>query len=270
MIEDRELIFSQVDFGQIKNLRILITGGSGFVGHWMGIVPGNVNVTSLNHLQYDFGKWHLVHWDAIIHLANVPPRRVIECARRSRCPVLYASSGSVVTDIKPGDYTLGKMQAEQDLLASGVDVKIARMFTFAGGWMKNHFALTNMIYDALSGDNIKIRSASPRVTRSYLYAADMAVWLWNILIKGEPGSIYEVGSTYAVNMQTLASEIQRNFEPRPLIEHEPMYFNEPRPYYVPDTAKTIEQIGVVQYTPFEETISKTVAHYRREMESING
>lgn len=263
---DINLIVKNTPFDKLKDKRILITGGSGFVGHWMSLVPDAVTVRALNHQQYDYSKWYLQDWDYIIHLANVPPTRVIECARRCHATILYSSSGSVTVDEQPGEYTRGKRRAEEELLASGLDVRIARMYTFTGGWMKNHFAVINMVTDAIAGLPITIYAGRMSVTRSYMYAADLAIWLWRILLNGRRGKIYDVGSPQPVDMITLAREVQKNFDPPPAIEHYPVYFNEPRPYYVPAFASsTMSELDLEVYTPFDEAIKRTVDWYRRDV-----
>jgi dTDP-glucose 4,6-dehydratase len=122
-----------------------------------------------------------------------------------------------------------------------------------------------MIHDSLETNELRIRSLHTSVTRSYLYAADMAIWLWRVLLDGQARAIYEVGSPYPVTMMELAREVQRNFNPPPMIYHDPKFQYEPRPYYVPTKAhETMEALGLDVYTPFGAAISKTVRYYQQE------
>lgn len=257
---DKDIIQTHVPFARLANKRVLITGGTGFIGTWMQYAPG-VNVTALNREQYIYGKWDFAEWDYIIHLAPPPEtaERVIRCARRCNATVLFSSSGAVYDKVK-GDYAMSKIHDENLLLDSGVDARIARMFAFAGAHMPNRFALINYIWDAIAGGPIKIRGDN--VTRSYLYAADMAVWMWHILTHGEPRGVYEVGSEHAVTMEELAAEIGKNFAPRPGMRYERIYGPDPRPRYVPDTEKTRAALGVEEYTALEVGIRKTIDWYK--------
>ncbi len=244
--------------------KILMTGGSGFVGTWLRkTAPGRVDICALDELQYKHGDWHRAKWDAIIHLAPVDCDRVIECAKRNNAMILYSSSGAV-HDEKPGTYASMKRMGEHQLLSSRLPVKIARMYTFAGPHMPNHFAIINYIVDAIEGGPIRIRGDN--VTRSYLYAEDMALWMWRIYYDGEIGRTYDVGSSQPITMHQLAERVAARIYPHPQIVFDRMYYDDPRPVYLPRELETIKRdLAVQEWTQLDDAIDRTIEYYANKL-----
>ncbi|WGL60827.1 NAD(P)-dependent oxidoreductase [Pigmentibacter sp. JX0631] len=89
-----------------------------------------------------------------------------------------------------------------------LEIKIARCFAFIGPYLplNSRFAVGNFIKDVIEGKNIVIKS-NIQVYRSYLYASDLAIWLWTILIKGNNCEIYNVGSDKEISLIELANLI---------------------------------------------------------------
>lgn len=87
----------------------------------------------------------------------------------------------------------------------GLDVVTSRIFALLGPLLSLdiHFAAGNFIRDAMAGRAIRIESAGTAV-RSYLYAADLTVWLWLMLLRAPRGATWNMGSEEAVSIADLA------------------------------------------------------------------
>ncbi len=73
--------------------------------------------------------------------------------------------------------------------------------------VERSFAIGNFVHDALFGDEITVQGdGSPM--RSYLYGADLAVWLLYQLINGKAGESYNVGSDEALSIKDLALRVR--------------------------------------------------------------
>jgi len=140
----------------------------------------------------------------------------------------------------------------------GLDVINARIFALLGPLLSLdiHFAAGNFIRDAMAGRTITIEGTG-KAMRSYLYAADLTVWLWTMLLRAPAGAIYNVGSEESVSIAELAERIARLLgapEVEILAQQDPGW-NPGR--YVPSTEKIRTELGLAPTVGLDEAILRT-------------
>ncbi len=211
-------------------------------------------------------------------------RRVLEFASpQSQGGFLLVSSGAVYgrqppeishlseeycggpNTLNPGSaYAEGKRTAE--LLGSiyaqkyAVPVRTARCFAFVGPYLPldAHFAIGNFIRNGLRGETILVKGDGTPY-RSYLYTADLAIWLWTILFRGERGRAYNVGSSHAISIRDLAYLVsQISDDPAPVkILGDPVPGALPE-RYVPNISRAEGELGLQVYISLEDAIRRTL------------
>jgi nucleoside-diphosphate-sugar epimerase len=167
-------------------------------------------------------------------------------------------------------YSEGKRAAE--LLSaiyganSSIQCKIARCWAFCGPYLPldQHFAIGNFIADALAGRAIQIQGdGTPR--RSYLYAADLAIWLWTMLFRAPALVPINVGSTQDVSILELAETVGRTLSPQTQIRiAKPATPGAVPKRYVPSVDRALEMLGLRQTIGLEECIRRTAEWHRKK------
>lgn len=209
-------------------------------------------------------------------------RRVLMLARRCGASrLLLVSSGAVYGPLPDGmthvpetnlggpdpllsssAYGEGKRVSEwlaAQAASDALEVKVARVFALVGPHLPldKHFAVGNFLHAALTGEEIVIQGDGTPY-RSYLYAADMAAWLWVVLLRGRSGRAYNVGADESISIAELAERVCRvlNHAPRIVVQQQPRLGVRPS-YYVPDISRSRYELGLPAPLELDEAISRT-------------
>jgi dTDP-glucose 4,6-dehydratase len=138
------------------------------------------------------------------------------------------------------------------------DVLTARLFAFVGPLLPLdlNFAAGNFVRDALAGGPIRI-AGDGTPYRSYLYAADLALWLWTILLRGRNAIPYNVGSSHSLTIAELAQTVVRTLAPGAAIEIAGRVAPGTAPArYVPSTIRAETELGLQARISLEEGIRR--------------
>jgi dTDP-glucose 4,6-dehydratase len=201
-------------------------------------------------------------------------RHVLEFAtKNSPRSFLYVSTGAVygrstilpntpetfpTPQLPPHSYEAAKLAAEQ-LCLSTLSPVLARCFAFVGPHLPldQHFAIGNFIGSALTNQPIHIKgNGTPR--RSWLYMADLSIWLWTLLTQGVPSRAYNVGSPNGMTIAEAARLTAATLNPALPIEID----GKPTPgaplnSYVPDTTRAETELGLKVTIDLPEALRRT-------------
>lgn len=179
-------------------------------------------------------------------------------------------NGAPMPDDSNAALGIGKRSAEFLCMSyakkNKINIKFTRCFSFVGPYLQLdvHYAIGNFIRDALNGGPIRVKGDGTPF-RSYLYAADLVIWLWTILFKGKACYPYNVGSEEAITIKDLAykvSEVYKDLTGKHIdviIEKQPD-MSMPVERYVPSTKRAQTELGLRQYINLEEAIKRTILY----------
>jgi nucleoside-diphosphate-sugar epimerase len=263
-----------------------------FIGaSWLSFVEGNVRDFQIPEKEFDYLLHAATETSSSAH-ANpemifddivLGTRQVLHLAQKCGVSrILLISSGAVYGPQPPGmthqpdesmlacnpllpasAYGEGKRAMElmgamlQD--RTGIESVVARCFAFCGPALAlyGHFAIGNFVRDALFGKQITVQGDGTPM-RSYLYGADLAVWLLHLLLKGKGGVSYNVGSDQALSIRELAFLVRDTLAPGKTVElmHQADSKSQMRHYYVPAITRARE-LGCQPWTSLQDAIALT-------------
>jgi nucleoside-diphosphate-sugar epimerase len=141
--------------------------------------------------------------------------------------------------------------------------KIARCFSFVGPHLplNGSYAVGNFIQSVLTSQAIHLHGDGTPL-RSYLYATDLTVWLWTMLIHARSLRPINVGSEKPISIRNLAEEVRAALQPNLKIE----ILAHPAPdapslRYVPSVQRAYDDLGLKQTIELREAIQRTAAWY---------
>jgi nucleoside-diphosphate-sugar epimerase len=188
---------------------------------------------------------------------------------------VYGKQPSVISHV-PEDYqggpdtmksgsTYGEGKRTAELLSSlyternNTKVKIARCFAFVGPYLRldAHYAIGNFIRDGMAGQPISVNGDGTPL-RSYLYAADMAIWLWTILFQGQFIRPYNVGSDISISIAEMAHLVAQRINPGLdiVIKGKPDPGRNPE-QYVPCIDRARNELGLDVWVGLPDAIDRT-------------
>ena len=240
-----------------------------------GAVDGVIHAAASSRAPFGVGDGEpAAMFDTIV---NGTARTLAVAATSGRIPFLLVSSGAVygpsattgritedqLTGPDPTDprsaYAEGKRAAELLASLSGTGT-IARGFAFTGPLLPldAHFAAGNFVADVVAGRPVRVNGDGSAV-RSYLYAADLAVWLFAILARGAAGRAYNVGSERPVSIGELAwVAAAAGRPPVPAVIKGATVDAGAGNTYVPSTERARTELGVAETIGLEDGLRRTI------------
>lgn len=273
-----------------RNPSEFIANNPCFNDHCIKWVEGDISSVELSfkvdfliHAATDVSN--IVSNEALLDSCYLGTRNILSLAnhQEEQCKILLLSSGAVYgkasnsfRPISENDicsnqepsglsaYTEGKKISESlCLLASKnahLSILIARLFSIVGPYLPldKHFAIGNFIRSAVLNEDIVIHGdGSP--TRSYLYAADMVVWLLVLLFDGKNEDIFNIGSPEPISIKELAFIVNEvvGGTGKVVIKHSEMSSSASN-HYIPAVSKFEIAFNIKQHFGLNEAITKTV------------
>lgn len=147
-------------------------------------------------------------------------------------------------------------------LRHGMTIPIARCFAFVGAGLplQGHFAIGNFVADAVAKRTVTVNGDGTPL-RSYLYGADMAIWLLTCLLRGQHGRAYNTGSDHAISIADLATQVNTSLDnPHGVRVTSIATDNTSRNRYLPDVKRARTELGLDTWTSLDQALRFTAQY----------
>lgn len=237
----------------LRSMRLFVTGSHSWFGRW---VTGWLDHAGVRYERWmkPYDTFPVGDFDAVIHLAVCPIEPVIEFAQQYKATILFTSTGGVY-DPRPQESSMWKVRDELVLTTCGLPYRIARCFSFIGAGIDDDLAAGLFIHKAIRGEPLPVWG-NGLTQRSYMYMADLVIWLLTILVKGE-NEVYDVGGNVPITIRQLARFIasQTNGE----VAYIDRLLPERNPVYVPDeNYQRSLDLGLKTWIGWREAVQRTI------------
>lgn len=214
-------------------------------------------------------------------------KRILEFARTNGVKnILHTSSGAVYgtqptdIDLMPENSLLapattqttsayGEGKRVVELLGRiynqkyGINFLNARCYAFAGPYLPldGTYAIGNFVADVLANRPIHMTGdGTPR--RSYLYGADLVVWLLKILTHGKTNINFHIGSEHWYSIRDIANLVLKTAKKPALESNLNSTPSNLSARYVPSTKKTREELQLKEFTSLDVAIKRMLEYQR--------
>lgn len=251
--------------------------------------PANVNFGYVIHGATEVHQPDLQKQISSIEDSLVGSKRILDlCENQNVKNLLYISSGAVYGKAPAGEKFDEKYRGTPDIASRGfayaeakrisewlclnatgkTSVSLARCFAFAGPYLdlNSAFAVTHFIKNILDRKPIVIEGDGKAV-RSYMYAADLAFWLWTLLLAGQNKQIYNVGSDQEITILELAQKLTEisgaDLKVEVKNQHAVKGVDD---RYVPNVNKAKSDLHLDLHFNLDETLTKTFKYFKETYE----
>jgi dTDP-glucose 4,6-dehydratase len=204
-----------------------------------------------------------VNLNAILHVSS----SLVNGEQPSSVPALTEDfHGALAPPSVSNCYTEAKRYSETLCAAYRSQLRlpiiITRPFTFLGPFqsLDAPWAANNFLYAAVEGQPLKILGGGESL-RTYLYGSDMALLMLQQLVRGQIGSIYNLGHTEVISLRDLAELVVRQSGRGLDIRYNTAGRDVAVSRLIPDMSKSIKEFSFAPAFTVSDAVSQTFKWY---------